>query len=361
MRTFQNFGLYSAYRNRFNLLAACENTFSKRIACFKKDGFGAAHRLIPPTEKTQDIFFTNGDDEHGQRMWARQHGMHRQATLQEILLAQIEAHQTEIFYNLDPVRFPSSFIAKLPGCVKKSIAWRAAPSQGSDFSAYSLVVCNFPSLLTQMNCDGCSTAYFSPAHDALLDPFAQNENRPIDVAFVGGYSRHHQRRGKLLEVISESGERFTCEFYLNQSRSTRLAESVFGRMLPLESYRRPRNIRRIAHEPVFGVELLSVLSRSKIVLNGAIDMAGEDRGNMRCFEALGCRSLLLTDAGKYPEGMVNNQTMVTYKDPNDALSAIERILSDWPRHERIANDGYSMIVSNYSKKNQWDSFVSLVG
>jgi len=312
-------------------------------------------------DKRQDVFFTNADDEHGQRMWARQHGLKCQATLEEILLAQIEAHQSEVFYNLDPVRFPSSFLAKLPGCVKKSIAWRAAPSHGSDFRAYSLVVCNFPSILSQMTRDGCRTAYFSPAHDPLLNPFSQNADRPIDVAFVGGYSRHHQRRGKLLEVISEASGRFKCELYLNQSRSTRLAESFFGRMLPLEAYRRPRNIRRIAQEPVFGVELLSVLSRAKIVLNGAIDMAGEDRGNMRCFEALGCRSLLLTDEGKYPEGMVNNQTMVTYKDPNDAWAAIERILSDWPRYEKVATDGYAMIASNYSKQKQWERFVSLVG
>ncbi len=32
---------------------------------------------------------------------------------------------------------------------------------------------------------------------------------------------------------------------------------------------------------------MMLLSNAKIVLNGAIDISGEDRGNMRCFEALG--------------------------------------------------------------------------
>jgi hypothetical protein len=48
---------------------------------------------------------------------------------------------------------------------------------------------------------------------------------------------------------------------------------------------------------------LRLIGSSKIVRSGAIDMAGADRGNMRCFEAMGCGALLLSDEGNYPEGM----------------------------------------------------------
>ena len=48
------------------------------------------------------------------------------------------------------------------------------------------------------------------------------------------------------------------------------------------------------------------------MLNGAIDMAGPDRGNMRCFEAMGCGALLVSDVGNYPVGMEAGVTMETY-------------------------------------------------
>ena len=41
-----------------------------------------------------------------QRHWAREHGMPGKPSLEAILLAQIEHHRTEVFYNLDPVRYP---------------------------------------------------------------------------------------------------------------------------------------------------------------------------------------------------------------------------------------------------------------
>ena len=68
-------------------------------------------------------------------------------------------------------------------------------------------------------------------------------------------------------------------------------------------HRRPDAIAEIAKPPVFGRQLYELIGSSKIVLNGAIDMAGTDRGNMRCFEAMGCGALLVSDAGGYPDGM----------------------------------------------------------
>ncbi len=44
--------------------------------------------------------------------------MSTRASLGEILLAQVESHRTEVFYNLDPMRYGSNFIHNLPGCVR---------------------------------------------------------------------------------------------------------------------------------------------------------------------------------------------------------------------------------------------------
>jgi hypothetical protein len=74
-------------------------------------------------------------------------------------------------------------------------------------------------------------------------------------------------------------------FCFDASRVTRVAESSSGRFVPqLKKFRRPEKIASITSPPVFGRALYELLGQAKIVVKGAIDMAGNNRGNMRCFE-----------------------------------------------------------------------------
>ena len=283
MRIFQNAGLYKSYIPRLRALCARESSFEGQRRVFLEDRFGAAHVLQPILHGESTAFFTNADDEVLQQAWARAAGLPAGTSHEEILRSQIEAHGTEVFYNSDPMRYGSQFVRSLPGCVKLSVAWRAAPSPGADFSAYDLVVCNFPSILRQFQARGWKTAPFYPAHDPAMDEYAANASRPIDVLFAGSYSRHHRQRARLLAAVAALADHRSVVLHLDTSRTTRLSESRLGRMAPLLGrFRRPAMIRALSRPPVFGRALYSALASSKIVLNGAIDMAGAERGNMRC-------------------------------------------------------------------------------
>lgn len=358
MRLFQNYGLYPSYLARLNQLAANAQSFAERRRVFLGDRFGASHFLQPVLDGSPEAFFTNGDDEVLQRRWAREQGMAGEPTLEAILLAQIEHHATEVFYNLDPVRYPSAFVAKLPGCVKKTLCWRAAPSGNADFTAYGAVLGNFPSILDMWRRKGCRAELFYPAHDPVMDEYGNGE-RPIDVVFVGGYSRHHRARARTLEQVAQLADGRDIVLCLDASRLTRLAESAIGRLLPLRQHRRPDAVARIARPPVFGRDLYELIGSAKIVLNGAIDMAGNDRGNMRCFEAMGCGALLLSDAGRYPAGM-DFETIVTYDGGSDCLDRIEQSLSNWSEMKAKAERGRHMIRDLYSKEQQWVLFGNLL-
>lgn len=360
MRLFQNSGLYPAYVPRLRALSKNCTTFRQHLAAFVADRFGASHFLKPVLEGDESAFIANGDDAVTQRLWAREQGLSPAVSMENILLAQIEHHRTDVFYNLDPLRYGSDFVRKLPGCVRRSFAWRAAPSPGADFVAYDSVLCNFPSILDGYRQRGWRAAYFSPAHDPMMDRFAAREDRPVDVLFVGGYTRHHRRRAKLLEAVAALSGEFKLHFHLDNSRMTRLAESPLGRLLPLDRHRRPNAIRSIAQAPVFGLDLYDALSGAKIVLNGAIDMAGSDRGNMRCFEAMGCGALMVSDTGDYPNGMVNGENMITYTDPADAVRQIRAALHQPADRQRLALQGHRLLSTAYSKAEQWRAFVSLV-
>jgi hypothetical protein len=360
MRLFQNSGVYSAYLPRLNQLAAGKRMFRERLDAFLQDRYGASHFLEPVLNGDASAFFTNGNDMTLQNMWAAENGMPAKSSPESILLAQIEDHRADVFYNLDPIRFQSAFVRRLPGCVKRSIAWRAAPSPGADFGAYDRVVCNFPSILKSYADKGWATAFFFPAHDPVLDEYASNEDRPIDMLFIGGYSRHHRRRAQLLEEVASMDARHSVVMHLDQSRLARLAESPIGRLLPLARHRRPLNVRRVSKPALFGRAMYSALSKAKIVLNGAVDMAGSDRGNMRCFEALGGRCALLTDSGSYPDGMVNGATMITYDGVGDAVAKLSLLLDDAALRSRISRDGNQMVRRNYSKQQQIEKFHELL-
>jgi spore maturation protein CgeB len=112
--------------------------------------------------------------------------------------------------------------------------------------------------------------------------------------------------------------------------------------------------------PLYGLDLYRALARTRIVLNGAVDMAGEDRGNMRCFEATGCGAVLLTDSGRYPDGFVDGETMVTYSSPKQIPALIKGLAEDGAWAGSIAKAGCAMVRDRYSKDRQWATFQELV-
>jgi hypothetical protein len=360
MRIFQNSGIYQAYLPRLARLVRHATSFAEMRAAFLADRYGACHLLQPVLEGDDSAFFTNGDDESLQRLWAAENGLRGNSNLEEILIAQIESHRAEIFYNLDPMRWGSAFLKRLPACVRHSIAWRAAPSPGADFGAYDLIVCNFPSILASYEAQGWRSAYFTPAHDPVMDSYAANQHRPIDLLFVGGYSRHHSQRAQTLVSVARLSPQHHVRFHLDRSRLTRLAESPLGWLPGLREHRRPVAIRQVSADPVFGLDLYEAMSQAKIVLNGAVDMAGRDRGNMRCFEALGCGAVMVSDAGNYPAGFEPGVNMLVYDGPNNAAALIRSSLADAETRIALTNRGKSLVQCRFSKSQQWRSFCQLV-
>ena len=204
-------------------------------------------------------------------------------------------------------------------------------SGNADLTDYDLVVCNFPSILQDWRQKGCTVAYFFPAHDPPWT-FCRVAERRLDLIFIGGFSRHHVNRSEAFRAAAAvPGTR--ARFHLEDSRLTRLAN--FLPFVPgLGSYSYPKEIRKIGAGPLYGREANAAIAKARIVFNGAVDMAGEDRGNMRCFEAPGCGAVLLTDSGRYPEGFVDGETMVTYSSLGQIPQLIKRLTRIFRRQIR---------------------------
>lgn len=356
MRIFQNSGIYRSYKPRLASLTRECKTFSEAIDAFLNDRFGAAHFLQPILQHDDAAFFTNGDDRFSQRLWAHENGLPPTVSLEDILRAQIEHHRADVFYNMDPMRYGDEFLTTLPGCVRRSIAWRAAPSDGGRFLTHDVIVNNFPTLLDSYRAQGAQAEYLSPAHDPEMDNYALRHERPVDVLFVGTFSRHHRVRSAMLEAIANLRGEMEVVMHLDISRYTWLAETPLGLVGPLRKDRRSPGIRAVARSPVFGRDLLTALSQAKIVVNGAIDMAGLDRGNMRIWEALGCGATLISDRGNYPQWIHPGKHFAEYTDASDVPAMIRLLFRDEGKQKSLADAGREMIRNYYSKALQWRRF-----
>lgn len=358
-RVFQNIGVYGAYRALLARLMEERPDFDGKVRALVDDGFGGIHMLKPAIAGDSNFFYTSGDFEPMQKHWAREQGVAGDPDLADILLMQIEHHRTEIFYNLDPVRYGDAFLARLPGCVKRTIAWRAAPSGGAAFLKHDLVVNNYPSLAAEYERQGAKTAFFFPGHDPKMDQFADAVERPLDILFIGGYTRHHMERAAALEAVAALSGRYNVAFNLDVSRATRLAEGPAGWIGPLRKLRRPSSIREISQPPLFGLDMYRQIGRAKLVLNGKVDISGIDRGNMRLWETLGCGAALVTDDGRYPVGMAPGQDFSIYTDTTSLIATVERLLNATDERQAIAKSGRDMIRTSFNKDVQWARFLEL--
>jgi hypothetical protein len=360
VRLFQNCRYYPSVRPRYRELAKGQTSFAGHIGVFLDFRQNATHILSPIQERAEWAFFTNGDDVEVQKLWAREQGLPDRTSMGDILKAQIEHHRADVFYNMDTTGWKSEVIRSLPSCVRAVIGWQALPSRDVVFSDYDLVVNNFPNIATTIAKQGVRVDYFFPAYDPEMAPYAASEDRPVDVLFVGGYTRHHSQRAAILETVSKLGRRYNVAFHLDRSRLCALAESPIGRMLPLAKHRRPPDVMAVARDPVFGRDYYAALSTAKIVFNGAIDTTGPDRGNMRCFETMGVGAMLLSDEGGYPQGMTDGETLAIYKSADHAVELVEAFLNNPAQRLDLARKGHDMVSTRYSKEVQWKRFEALV-
>lgn len=345
--------------NLRNPVSEC-TSFSERRHAFLQDRYDATHILKPVYDRDPDCFFTVCDDPTLQLLWARENGL-AASNLTDILLAQIEAFKPDVLYQLDPILFPSSFVRRLPGCVKKVVAWRAAPIGTADLTAYDVVLSNFETLNARWREKGLRTAWFAPSWDPEMAPYAANVDRPVDVFFTGSYARTtgHNDRLVMLDAVAQLSDSYRIDLRLMSRNWGRLADRPLIRWIPVP-IRLPQSLRATKRNPVYGREMYANLSRAKILLNPATDIAGDIRGNMRCWEALGCGACMLGSAGRYPDGFDAGANFESFTDAVDLVQKVKNLLADEPRRKAMAKNGAEMLARVWSKERQWHDFQSLL-
>lgn len=231
----------------------------------------------------------------------------------------------------------------------------------TDLSAYNLVLSNFETLNARWQELGLRSAWFAPSWDPEMAPYSENSERDLDVFFTGSYARTtgHGVRLAMLDAVAQLSDHYRIDLRLMSRRWGRLADQPLLRWIPVP-IRLPQSLRSSKAQPVYGREMYAMLSRAKILLNPATTIAGRIRGNMRCWEALGCGTCMLGSAGEYPEGFESGVNFESFSDADDLVRKVRDLLGDEPRRAEIAKNGADMLSRVWSKQRQWNDFQSLV-
>lgn len=103
-------------------------------------------------------------------------------------------------------------------------------------------------------------------------------------------------------------------------------------------------------------EYLSLLSRAKIVLNIHRD-EDADVGNIRCYEATGVGSCLLTDRAHLlsPDRFIDGKEIMGFTNYSDLLEKIDLLLGDEALRNSVALAGYERCSAEHLTRNRCDA------
>lgn len=320
-----------------------------------------------------------------QQAWARENVTPEKAGL-ELILAQIERIRPTVLFLQDPLRFDAGWVKvvreRVPS-IRLVIGWLCAPYSEEHIDVLRemdfLLTCT-PGFVEEFKSRGLPAYLSVHAFEGSLLPRLEVDNPypETDMVFVGSLfagESFHDMRGRILaelldndvgidvygQIVEPSPSRVIAKSILHRAARV-LVASKFGpyierraivrRALRWEAEPRWRHfsekLRRHIQPPVYGIEMLRVLSKSRLAFNVHIGVAGSYAGNVRLFEATGAGTCLLTD---WKENIPNlfevDSEVVTFRSPEECAEKA-RWLMEHPRERiEIAKAGQKRTLRDY--------------
>jgi hypothetical protein len=261
----------------------------------------------------------------------------------EIAVVQIKAFKPDVLYCQDLSFFPGGLLREIKKEVKLIVGQIACPLPPKDFlGEYDLILTSFPHFVDRLKELGIASEYFKIGFDTRILNLLGPISKDIDVSFVGGISRHHNKAIPLLEHLA-----------------TKTPIQFFG--YGVKSLPRNSTIRKGYHGEIWGLEMYRTLARSKITLNRHINTAENYANNMRLYEATGVGTMLLTDCKDNLQELFDiGNEVVTYSSKEEAAEMVHYYL-DHPREaQRIAKAGQERTLREHTYAQRMQELVPIL-
>jgi spore maturation protein CgeB len=353
------------FEKKYGIAGRKDLTFEELRQLVIEDGYASSYILHPALEgKTDEVFYTIWDYERLQHLWAKENGLITN-DLTEIKLAQVEEYAPDVIYDFSAF-VDRDFVRKLP---RKSTVLKCC--------WYSLINNEKPEMLPDydvrislhkpyINYWREKSKYAFELQAAI--PHQWNKyccrDRSVDILFYGQYfeslfSHRNQLVNELMHYVQNTDLNVNIHLQYNLQRKIIVPIFMpglrrinkFGRIIYPSKF-----VRQYAKNGIYGDDLYSSIEKSKIVINAYGDYNVEYKSNMRLFESIGCGAFLISEEGNYPEGFIPGVDFYTYTDTKSLFTQIDKVLSDWPAHSKIAENTRLKITNLYSKGKQWERF-----
>lgn len=267
-----------------------------------------------------------------QQAWATQHGCSESGW--NLVARQLEALCPDIVYVQDMAGTPGELLAYLKQRGTMIVGQIAcAVTTPIPFGLYDIVISSFPHFVDVLRQHGVCSYYqplaFEPKVLSRL-PQPSYAGRDIEVSFVGGISSFHQTGGALLEKLCAETPIRVWGYGIHN--------------VPPQSATASRH-----QGEAWGLEMFSLLNRSKITINRHSEAASVNANNMRLFEATGCGALLITDyKDNLNELFSIGSEVVAYRSPEECVALVRYYLSRPAEAEAIARAGQARTLRDHS-------------
>ena len=292
-----------------------------------------------------------------------------------ILLKQIKFYQPNIIYfnnyNLLNKKLLSE-IRKL-NHVKLIIAFHCSPLNTQIIKKLRLVdiivTCTdgYKQQINKMTKKKCYKIYH--AFNVPNKNYENFKNRVIDISFIGSlYIRSglHINRVNLIFYLLKSFKNSYIAINFSLKNIYQIIYFFFNTKYKLSIFKKLNLIYKIFYvyknckKPIFGKEMFSVLSKSKILINAHIEDT-KYAGNMRLFEGTAAGCMVMTDNKLgLKELFIPKKEIEVYKDTNELFVKINFYLKNMQKLITIANKGKKKTILSHSYKNRAKQFHKII-
>ena len=263
--------------------------------------------------------------------------------LLDIAAAQIRAFRPDVLYCQDLSFLPPERLAALKPHVGIVVGQIASPLPPRAFlQGYDLILTSFPHFVDRIRGMGIGSEYFRIGFDSRVLERVGQTARDIDVSFVGGISRHHDKAIPLLERLARET---AIQFFGYGAAGLDAGSPIVARH----------------RGEVWGLDMYRTLARSRVTLNRHINVAENFANNMRLYEATGMGAMLLTDRkDNLGELFEVGGEVVGYQSPDEAIELIHYYAEHAGEAAAIAQAGQQRTLREHTYARRMEELVPIL-